>query len=387
MAGPYSPARSRLSGERSPKGPGSTSAVAGGKQTNPNDREIVVKRINLACAVAVTAAGAILANGAQAQSRDTIQIAGSSTVLPFASIVAEEFGNAFPDFKTPVVGSGGSSGGLRQFCQGVDLNTIDIADASRPIKDSEIDACGQNGVKQILQIKIGYDGIVFATSAENDPFKLTPEEIYKALAAKVPQDGKMVDNPYTNWNQIDSSLPDQEINLVIPASNHGTREVFEEKVVMEGCEKAGLPEMDKDAMKKACLDFRQGRVTEISGDYTETLARLDAEPSSVGVFGLSFYDQNRDKLEVATINGVEPSMETIASGEYPVSRPLFFYVKGEHIGQVPGIEEYTEFFLSPEMSGEGSPLVEQGLIPLSDDERQTQIDNFENRKTVEKSKG
>lgn len=323
---------------------------------------------------------------ATAQQRDTIQIAGSSTVLPFASVVAEEFGNTFPEFKTPVVGSGGSGGGLRQFCQGVDMNTIDIANASRAIKDKEIEACNAAGVKDIIQVKIGYDGIVFASSANGAAFALKPAEIFQAIAAKVPQDGKMVDNPYTNWNQIDPALPDQEITLVIPGTNHGTREVFEEKVIIPGCESfEAIKALGKEEAEKACVSLRQGgRVIEISGDYTETLARLDAQPAAVGVFGLSFYEQNRDRLQVATVDGVSPSLDTVASGEYPVSRPLFFYIKGEHIGKVPGLEEYAQFFLSEQVSGMGSPLEQAGLIPLSAEERETQLANVENKVSMSK---
>ncbi|WP_367197976.1 substrate-binding domain-containing protein [Amorphus sp. 3PC139-8] len=325
-------------------------------------------------------------SSASAQERDTIQIAGSSTVLPFASIVAEEFGNTFPEFNTPVVGSGGSGGGLRQFCQGIDMNTIDIANASRPIKSSEIENCNANGVQQIVEVKIGYDGIVFASNADTGHFELTPAQIYQAIAAKVPQDGKLVDNPYTNWNEIDSSLPDQEITLVIPGTNHGTREVFEEKVVLEGCETFDvIKSMDGDAAEEACLGFRQGgRVIEIAGDYTETLARLEAQPAAIGVFGLSFYDQNRDRLQVATVNGVTPSLDTVASGEYPVSRPLFFYIKGEHVGKVPGLEEYAQFFLNEQVSGMGSPLEQAGLIPLSAEERENQLAKVENKTVVSK---
>ncbi|MBK1622974.1 phosphonate ABC transporter substrate-binding protein [Afifella marina DSM 2698] len=340
----------------------------------------------LLAGVAALAVGAAFSAGAaNAQSRDTIQIAGSSTVLPFASIVAEEFGNAYPDFNTPVVGSGGSSGGLRQFCQGVGENTIDIANASRRIKPSEIEACNEAGVKKIIEVRIGYDGIVFATNADKDNFALKPIDVYKALAAKVPQDGKMVDNPYTSWSDIDSSLPDQEIQLAIPAGNHGTREVFEEKVVLPGCEEAGLPEMSEDEMKATCLNFRQDRVTEISGDYTETLARLEANDNTMGVFGLSFYDQNRDKLKVATMSGVEPSIDTIASGDYPVSRPLFFYIKGEHIGVIPGIKDYAEFFLSDDMAGSGGRLEEAGMIPAPEKELETQRQNVEDEKTLSAS--
>jgi phosphate transport system substrate-binding protein len=324
----------------------------------------------------------VFAGHAQAQSRDTVQIAGSSTVLPFASIVAEEFGNAFPEFKAPVVGSGGTGGGLKQFCEGVGENTIDIANASRAIKKEEIAACNQNGVNNILEVKFGFDGIVFATSADQGDFALQPVHVYKAIAAQVPVDGKMVDNPYKTWDEVDAALPKQEINLAIPGSNHGTREVFQEKVISAGCKDAGLPEMDKEALEKACTSFRQDVVVEIAGDYTETLARLQANPATVGVFGLSFYDQNKDKLKVATVAGVAPSLETVASGEYPVSRPLFFYVKGEHIGTVPGLAEYTEFFLSDQMTGAGGTLEGAGLIPQPDADRAAVLEAFKAGKAV-----
>lgn len=332
----------------------------------------------LYASAAVIALAAFGTNAAYAQSRDTIQIAGSSTVLPFASIVAEEFGAAFPEFKTPVVGSGGSSGGLRQFCEGVGENTIDIANASRRIKASEVEACNAAGVNDIREIQIGFDGIVFATSADKGDFALSPVHVYKAIAAKVPVDGEMVDNPYTSWDQIDASLPAQPIALAVPASNHGTREVFQEKVVSAGCEEAGLPEMSEDDMEAACTTFRQDVVVEIAGDYTETLARLQSNPDTVGVFGLSFYEQNRDTLKVATVDGVTPSLETVAAGEYPVSRPLFFYVKGEHIGVIPGIEEYVQFFMSDAMAGNGGTLEGAGMIPQPADKTAEVVSNFEN---------
>lgn len=324
-----------------------------------SEREIPMKTALYASA-AVIALAAFSAAPAFAQSRDTIQIAGSSTVLPFASIVAEEFGAAFPEFKTPVVGSGGTGGGLKQFCAGVGTETIDIANASRKIKDAEREACTAAGVTDVREIQFGFDGIVFASAAKGADFALTPLQVYKAIAAQVPVDGKLVANPYKNWHEIDASLPDQAIALAIPGSNHGTREVFEEKVVHAGCKEAGLP---ADAPEDACTAFRQDVVVEIAGDYTETLARLTSNPATVGVFGLSFYEQNKDTLKVATVNGVVPSLETIADGQYPVSRPLFFYVKGQHIGTVPGIEEYVQFFLSEAISGDGGTLAAAGLIP------------------------
>ncbi|MFC0218656.1 substrate-binding domain-containing protein [Pseudochelatococcus lubricantis] len=309
---------------------------------------------------ALAVAGVFVANGALAQSRDTIQIAGSSTVLPFASIVAEEFSAAFPQFKTPVVASGGTGGGLRQFCEGVSPSTIDIANASRRIRAGEVETCNKNGVNDIREVQIGYDGIVFAVSINKGDFKLEPVHVYKAIAAQLYIDGKWVPNPYKSWKQVDASLPDQPIALAIPASNHGTREVFEERVIAAGFKASNPP---KDAPKDAQTAFRKDVVIEIAGDYTETLARLQSDPNTVGVFGLSFYDQNRDTLKVATVSGIEPTLETIAAGKYPVSRPLFFYVKGEHIGVVPGIDEYVAFFLSPEIAGVGGRLESAGLIP------------------------
>ena len=312
-------------------------------------------------ASAAVIALAAFATPAFAQSRDTIQVAGSSTVLPFASIVAEEFSAVFPEFKTPVVGSGGTGGGFSQFCEGVGDNTIDIANASRAIKDSEREACTAAGVTDIREVQFGYDGIVFASAATGPDFALTTQQVYKAIAAQVVVDGALVANPYTKWNEIDPSLPDQAISFAVPGTNHGTREVFDLNVVEAGCEEAGaLPE---GAPEDACTALRQDVVIEISGDYTETLARLSSNPETVGVFGLSFYESNTDTLKVASINGVVPSKESVAAGEYPVSRPLFFYVKGQHIGTIPGIEEYVQFFLSEQMSGAGGTLEAAGLIP------------------------
>ena len=335
----------------------------------------------------VAAACAAAAFTAPASARDTIQIAGSSTVLPFASIVAEEFGNSFPQFKTPVVGSGGSSGGLRQFCQGVGANTIDIANSSRKIKSSEVEACAKNGVTKIIEVKVGFDGIVFASRRDGGDFALEPRHVFMASAKEVPQGGKMVANPYTKWSQIDPKFPNQDITMVIPGSNHGTREVYEEKTVIPGCESfAEVEAMMKADKKKAegfCKAIRtDGRVVEVAGDYTETLARLDSQPSAIGVFGLSFYDQNRDRLKVATMSGVTPSLETIESGQYPVSRPLFFYIKDAHVGVIPGLLEYAQYFMAPQVGGMGSPLEKAGLIPMNAKERAQVISAIKARKAV-----
>ncbi|MCT7665088.1 substrate-binding domain-containing protein [Shinella kummerowiae] len=330
---------------------------------------------SLKLTVAALVASAAFAGVAVA--RDQVQIAGSSTVLPYAKIVAETFGETFPDFKTPIVESGGTGGGLKEFCKGVGPDSIDIANASRPMKADEVEACKTAGVTEIQEIKIGYDGIVFATDAGNPDLKLEPKDLYQALAAEVVVDGKLVANPYKKWSEINKDLPDAEIAAYIPGSKHGTREVFEEKILAHGCKDSGAQDVIKAAIADAkeqlakCVAVRKdGLAVDIDGDYTETLARIAANKSGIGVFGLSFYENNADKLKVATINGIVPSTETIASGEYPVSRPLFFYVKKAHLGVIPGLKEYVEFFTSDDMIGPDSPLVEYGLVAAPDAERE-----------------
>ncbi len=320
-------------------------------------------KITLAAAVSLTAmTGAAVA-------RDQVQIAGSSTVLPYASIVAEAFGDN-TDFPTPVVESGGSSAGLKRFCQGVGVEHTDVANASRKIREKEIKACAENGVTDIMEVRIGYDGIVFASQIDGPAYTaFSQSDIFNALAPKVMVDGKLVDNPYTKWSDFNPELPDAEILAFIPGTKHGTREVFEEKVVAVGCEATGAMEamiaggMSEDDAEDACLEVRtDGRSVDIDGDYTETLASIDANANGIGVFGLAFYENNTDKLKVATMGGVSPSTETIASGEYPVSRPLYFYVKKAHIGVVPGLKEYAQFFISDELAGPGGPLANYGLV-------------------------
>ena len=323
--------------------------------------------------VAMTAAAiGIAATTSAAIARDQVKVAGSSTVLPYANIVAEEFGKAYSKFKTPIIESGGSSAGLKLFCSGLGPNTIDIANSSRKIRESEVKACGAAGVKNIVEVRFGYDGIVLATDAGGAPWKVEPKDVYLALAAKIPgADGKLVDNPNKSWKDVNASLPDWKIVAYIPGEKHGTREVFEEKLLHVGCKGAGAIDamtkagMDKKAADKACIQVRKdGGTVDIDGDYTETLGRLQANKTGVGVFGLSFYENNTDKLKVATISGVAPSVETIASGKYPVSRPLFFYVKKDHVGTIPGLKEYVEFFASKKMIGPDGPLADYGLVPM-----------------------
>lgn len=304
-----------------------------------------------------------------AAARDQVQVAGSSTVLPYASIVAEAFGENF-DFPTPVVESGGSSAGLKRFCEGVGENTIDVANASRKIKDSEVAVCAENGVTDIIEVRVGYDGIVFASDIDGNSFKFTPVDWYKAISDKIVVDGKIVDNPYTMWNEVNPAFPAQPIQAFVPGTKHGTREVFEDKVILAGCEETGDFEVmkaalgdDKKAAEKACIALRtDGKSVDIDGDYTETLARIDSNKDGIGVFGLAFYENNTDKLQVATMSDVVPSTESIATGEYPVSRPLYFYVKKAHIGVIPGLKEYAEFFVADEIAGPDGPLAEYGLV-------------------------
>ncbi|WP_300057714.1 substrate-binding domain-containing protein [uncultured Roseobacter sp.] len=304
-----------------------------------------------------------------AAARDQVQVAGSSTVLPYASIVAEAFGENF-EFPTPVVESGGSSAGLKRFCEGVGENTIDIANASRAIKDSEVAVCAENGVTDIIEVRIGYDGIVFASDINGNSFEFTPTDWYKALSDQVVVDGEIVANPYTMWNEVNPDFPAQPIQAFVPGTKHGTREVFEDKVILAGCEATGDFDAfkaangdDEKAAEKACIGLRtDGKSVDIDGDYTETLARIESNKDGIGVFGLAFYENNTDKLQVATMSGVTPSTESIATGEYPVSRPLFFYVKKAHIGVIPGLKEFAEFFVADEIAGPDGPLAEYGLV-------------------------
>lgn len=312
---------------------------------------------------------AIASVAAAASARDQVQVAGSSTVLPYAVIVAEAFGENF-DFPTPVVESGGSSAGLKRFCEGVGENTIDIANASRAIRDREIAACAEAGVTDIIEVRIGYDGIVFASQIDGPAYTaFTPSDIFNALAPKVLVDGVLVDNPHQQWADFNADLPAADILAFIPGTKHGTREVFEEKVVAAGCEATGAMQammdagMSEDDAEDACLEVRtDGKSVDIDGDYTETLARIDANSNGIGVFGLSFYENNTDKLKVATMSGVVPSTESISTGEYPVSRPLYFYIKAAHIGVIPGLQEFASFFVADEIAGPFGPLAEYGLV-------------------------
>ena len=311
--------------------------------------------------IAVSTFSAVSLSASFAFARDNVHAAGSSTVLPYAAIVAEAFGENF-DFPTPLIESGGSGAGRKKMCEGVGTNTTDIANSSSRIKQSDIDNCASNGVTDIMEVRIGYDGIVFASRLETKGFEnLTPMHIYLAASDK---------SNASNWQDIDPAMPDREIMLFIPGTKHGTREVFEKKVMLAGCKKAGSYDLffkqngeDKKKAEKECFKVRtDGRSVDIDGDYTETLARLASNPNGIGVFGLSFLLNNTDTIYAAKINGIEASTETIASGIYPVSRPLYFYVKMQHLGVIPGLQEYVDFFVSDEIAGPDGPLSEYGLV-------------------------
>ncbi len=303
-------------------------------------------------------------------SRDYISIVGSSTVYPFATLVAERFGKT-TEFKTPKIESTGSGGGFKLFCAGVGPDSPDVTNASRAIKDSEVETCNANGA-EFTEFKIGYDGIVMANSKSGATFNLTEQQIFLALAKKVPsEDGStLIDNPYQKWSDIDASLPDSKIEVLGPPPTSGTRDAFAELALDEGCKGFAVIEaLGKDEHKAACQGVREdGAYIEAGENDNLIVNKLVANPAAVGIFGYSFLEENTDKIQGATINDEAPTFDSIASGAYPLSRPLFFYVKNMHIGVIPGLKEYTEAFVSDDASGADGYLKKSGLIPLSGEE-------------------
>jgi phosphate transport system substrate-binding protein len=320
--------------------------------------------------VATAAALAVFALAGTAHARDQIRIVGSSTVFPFSTAVAEQFGKS-GKFKTPVVESTGTGGGFKLFCAGPGEDTPDISNASRAIKDSEIETCKKNGVAEITEIKIGYDGIVIANSKAGPQFSLTREQVWKALAKQVPVEGRLADNPYKSWSDIDPSLPNEKIEVYGPPPTSGTRDAFVELVMDEGCKDAVKPlNLDADAAKKVCQAIREdGAFIEAGENDNLIVQKLEANPQALGIFGFSFLDQNADKIQGSKMDGVEPSFEAIADSSYEVSRPLFIYVKNGHVGVIPGIKEFVAEFMSDRASGEEGYLADKGLIPLPASER------------------
>ncbi|MCV3243446.1 PstS family phosphate ABC transporter substrate-binding protein [Mesorhizobium sp. ZC-5] len=309
------------------------------------------------------AAFAIAASTGLAAARDQIQIVGSSTVFPFTTAVAEKLGQG-GKFKTPVVESTGTGGGIKLFCSGVGENTPDFTNASRAIKDSELETCKANGATPV-EIKVGFDGIVLANSKAGTVVDLTKEQIFKALAKNVAVDGKVVPNPYTNWSDVDASLPATKIEVLGPPPTSGTRDAFVELVMLEACQ-----DEVKAANEKACPEIREdGAFIEAGENDNLIVQKLEANANAFGVFGFSFLDQNADKLQGHKVDGVEPTFENIASGDYKISRSLFIYAKKEHVGVIPGIEEFIAEYTSDAAWGPEGYLADKGLIPLPDAER------------------
>jgi phosphate transport system substrate-binding protein len=337
------------------------------------------KAVVIFSAVALIAAAAGMV---QAQQRDSISIVGSSTVYPFATVVAEKFGKA-SSFKAPKIESTGTGGGFKLFCGGVGVQHPDMSNASRAIKASEFEACQKNGVTDIVEVKIGYDGIVVANSKKASALKLTTKDIFLALAKEVPDPkggDALVVNPYKTWKDVNAAFPDTKIEVLGPPPTSGTRDAFVELAMEPGALSFdGLKKMSKEDAKKFQKVFSSIRE---DGGYVEAgendnliVQKLGANPNALGVFGFSFLDQNNDKIQGSYVDGNPPTFENIASGKYPLSRPLFFYVKKAHVGVIPGIKEYLAEFTSEKAWGQNGYLSEKGLIPLPDSERKQVAEN------------
>jgi len=319
--------------------------------------------------------------------RGPIRIVGSSTVFPFSSAVAEDFGRR-SDFPTPVVESTGSGGGLKLFCAGAGLETPSITNASRRIKSSEVELCGKNGVGEIVEVKIGFDGIVIANTRETKRYDLTTKQIFLALAKEVPIHGKLVPNPHQLWSDVDSSLPKNRIEVFGPPPTSGTRDAFVELAMENGAKQiemlAELKKSDKKTFKRIAHTLREDGAYLDAGENDNLIVqKLRANPNALGIFGFSFLDRNADRVQGSLVDGVSPTFEAIAEGEYAISRSLFFYVKKAHVGKVPGMTGYIADFTSERASGEEGFLVDKGLIPLPAGERKQQRENAKALKPLE----
>ena len=325
---------------------------------------------------AIAVSGMLATSGAAYAERDYIQIVGSSTVYPFATVVAEKFGKT-SDFKTPIIESTGSGGGMKLFCAGVGESHPDVSNSSRRIKSSEFEKCQENGVTDIIEVKVGYDGIVLGNSNESSQMQLTRRDIFLALAKEVPNpDGSetVVANPYVSWKDVNSSLPNVKIEVLGPPPTSGTRDAFAELALEGGCKTfewiKAMKKQDKNAYKALCHTVREdGAYIEVGENDNLIIQKLRENTDALGVFGFSFLDQNSDLIQGSLIDGTEPEFEAIADGSYPVSRPLYFYVKKAHIGVIPGIEEYLAAFTNDSAWGEEGYLTDKGLIPMPDEER------------------
>ena len=340
-----------------------------------------MRNVVIAAALSAGIVGSVSAQSA----RDYISIVGSSTVYPFATVVVEQFGKS-TSFKTPKVESTGSGGGLKMFCAGVGVETPDVTNASRRIKSSEFETCQKNGVKDVVEIKIGYDGIAIANSKKAAPMEVTLRDIFLALAKDVPDPSgaeKLVANPYKTWKDVNPALPDQAIEVMGPPPTSGTRDAFAELGMEGGCKTfdwiKAMKKADKKQYKSVCHTVREdGAYVEAGENDNLIVQKLDTNPAALGVFGFSFLDQNRDKIQGSAIGGIKPEFETIADGSYPISRPLYFYVKKAHAEVIPGIREFLAEFTSEKAWGEEGYLSDRGLIPMPAEERSKFADDAKN---------
>ena len=331
-----------------------------------------MRNVVIAAALSIGIVGSVTAQSA----RDYISIVGSSTVYPFATVVVEQFGKT-SSFKTPKVESTGSGGGLKMFCAGVGVETPDITNSSRRIKSSEFEACQKNGVKDVLEIKIGYDGIAIANSRKAEAMNISLRDVFLALAKDIPDPGgaeKLVANPNKTWRDVNPALPDVAIEVMGPPPTSGTRDAFAELAMEGGCKTfewiKAMKKADKKQYKSVCHTVREdGAYVEAGENDNLIVQKLDTNPAALGVFGFSFLDQNRDKIQGSAIDGIKPEFETIADGSYPISRPLYFYVKKAHAEVIPGVREYLAEFTSEKAWGEDGYLSDRGLIPMPEEER------------------
>ncbi len=345
--------------------------VWGCRQTEAPSGETTLAQPSATTALPVRA----LAATAPAGARDYISIVGSSTVYPFSTVVAEQFGKT-SHFKTPKVESTGSGGGLKLFCGGVGPRYPDIASSSRRIKPSELADCEQNGVEQIVEVKIGHDGIVLASSRASQPLQLTLRQLWLALAKDVAgaEPGQLVANPHRKWSDIAPNLPDVKIEVLGPPPTSGTRDALVELALEPGCSSfawlKALKSSDERRFKTICHRLREdGTFVEAGENDNLIVQKLQANPGALGIFGYSFLDQNADKLQAASIGGASATFETISNGSYPIARPLFMYVKKAHVGLIPGITEYLAELTQQRAWGPEGYLASKGMIPLSEAER------------------
>lgn len=336
--------------------------------------------------ITIAALTTALMTTTSAFARDQIRAVGSSTVYPFSAVAAEQFGQG-GKFKTPIVESTGTGGGFKLFCSGIGNDTPDISNASRPITDSEKEACKKNGVNKVVEVPIGYDGIVIANAKGAAQFNLTKKQIFMALARQLPdKDGKLTANPYKKWNEIDSKLPAQAIEVYGPPPTSGTRDAFVELAMEEGCK--ALPEFvtaypDEKERKKACGLLREdGGYIDAGEDDNMIVQKLVSNKTALGIFGYSFLEENKGKVQGSKVDGIDPTMENIETDKYKLSRSLYIYAKGDHVGKIAGISEFVNEMVSEGAIGADGYLTTKGLLPLHDKDKKLARERATSLKTM-----